>query len=346
MGVKYSKWRSHSNIAIVKYWGKKGLQFPCNPSISFNLEGIFTETSIALLEKKETKDRELAFYFEGQEKPAFLPKINTFFDRMNYDWTKSYRIEIRSENNFPHGTGIASSASSMSSLALCATTIDFEFQAKEKNTPLFFQAASFAARMGSGSACRSLFPGFSIWGRHNKIPFSTDRHAMPLQDIHEVFQTICDAVLVVDKGEKEVSSSKGHALLEDHWYAERRYEQGFLNTERIYQILQSGDFALFGLIAEQEALALHAMMLTSHPGYLLMKQGTVELIDKIRTFRQNTNTPVYFTLDAGPNLHLLYPLSVAEKVKTWIEDELKPLCADEMVLYSKLGTGPVELATA
>lgn len=343
MGVKYSKWRSHSNIAIVKYWGKKGLQFPCNPSISFNLDGIFTETSIELLDKQDSNPRELVFYFEGEEKPSFLPKINAFFDLMNYEWTKTHRLEIRSTNNFPHGTGIASSASSMSALALCATAINFGFQSLPTHTSDFFQAASFAARMGSGSACRSLYPGFSIWGKHPKIAQSTDRHATPITQIHEVFESICDSVLIVDKSEKQVSSSKGHALLEDHWYAERRYQQGVMNTERVFYLLQEGDFDTFGLLAEQEALALHAMMLTSNPGYVLMKQGTVELIEKIRAYRNETHTPVYFTLDAGPNIHLLYPSKVAHTVKAWIAAELQMHCADQMVLHSGFGPGPIAL---
>jgi diphosphomevalonate decarboxylase len=345
-----SFWRSPSNIAIVKYWGKKPLQIPANPSISFTLDKVYTETSVELIETKNKKKDlpEIEFLFEGKPKPEFLAKITNLvklaLESKEFEGLKDFKLIIQSQNNFPYGTGIASSASSMSALALCLCELNAKIEGKTLSEDTFLSIASFWSRMGSGSACRSVFGGFVEWGKHAEITGSNDLFAIPLQNIHTDFQTICDSVLIIDSGEKQVSSSKGHDLLNKHWYASKRYEEGFQNTSLLYNALQEGNLEEFGILAEKEALSLHAMMLTSNPGYFLIKPNTLFVLEKIRQFRFETGLPIYFTMDAGPNVHLLYFEKDASIVKNWIQNELSQYCFENSVFHNKLGKGAENLA--
>jgi diphosphomevalonate decarboxylase len=346
MEVIESKWRSPSNIAIVKYWGKKGFQLPANPSISFTLDNVYSETKVELIEKKSNEDLSIEFYFEGKAKPEFLPKITKFLNAilMDYLWLKSYRLIIHSKNNFPYGTGIASSASSMSALALCITDLHSKLNKLEFSDAEFFNKASYLSRIGSGSACRSVYGGFVEWGYHEKIHGSSDEHAIELKECHSVFSTIKDSVLIIDDGEKQVSSSKGHDMLNEHWYAIRRFEQGYHNTSNLLKALKTGDIQKFGEIAEQEALTLHAMMLTSNPGYFLITPETIIVLEKIRQFRMENSIPVFFTMDAGPNIHLLYFEEHEKVILNWIKSELLPYCSKTGVLNNNLGIGPFRIS--
>lgn len=336
MEVIKSIHKSPSNIAIVKYWGKKGFQLPANPSISFTLDDIFTQTEIILKDKNTREDFEIVFFFEGKPKPTFLPKIIKFFKSIsqNFSWLKKYCIEIHSHNNFPYGTGIASSASSMSALALCIMDLDQKISGVNLSKNDFLQKASFYSRIGSGSACRSIYGGFTEWGKHAEILNSSDEYAIPLQDIHRDFLQIKDTVLLIENAEKSVSSSKGHEMLNQHWYASKRYEQGFEQTLNLYKALQNGDIHTFGQIAEQEALTLHAMMLTSKNGYFLIQPNTLNVLQAIREFRIQSGLPIYFTMDAGANVHLLYFEKNVTEIRDFIEKKILQYCASNACIHA------------
>ena len=118
----FTSWKSPSNIALVKYWGKFGNQMPKNASVSFTLDHAFTQTSIAYSSRPNASDEiSIHFLFEGQENPSFQKKIQVFLNSVlhEFPFLKELHLDIKSENSFPHSTGIASSASSMSALALC-----------------------------------------------------------------------------------------------------------------------------------------------------------------------------------------------------------------------------------
>lgn len=348
MEVIKSNWQSPSNIAIVKYWGKKGIQLPANPSISFTLDNVYTKTEISLESKTSPNEIDMEFYFEGSPKPEFLPKILSFLKiaSESYSWINEHKLIIHSQNNFPHGTGIASSASSMSALALCVTDIQNQLQTDKLSQADFLKKASFWSRLGSGSACRSVYGGFVAWGKSPDLPNSSDEYAIEIEGIHPVFSTIQDSVLIIDDGEKSVSSTRGHNLLNEHWYASKRFEQGFSNNKKLLKALQSGDTETFGQIAEEEALVLHAMMLTSSPGYFLIKPNTLVLIEKIRAYRKITQTPVYFTMDAGPNIHLLYFEKDKHQILEWINSELVQYCAPMGALHCGLGKGATSISNS
>ena len=331
--------RAPSNIALVKYWGKKDEQIPMNPSISFTLSNSYTETIMEIAPRTDfTTSFQIDFYFEEEPKENFLPKIETFFTRIrNYiPFLRDYYFIVRTRNSFPHSSGIASSASGMAALAVCLMKIEKLFY-PEMSEKFFYEKASFLARLGSGSACRSTYGGVVIWGAHSAVPDSSNFYGVPMKDIHEVFNTFQDSILLIDKGQKPVSSSKGHKLMHDHPYAEARFAQARQNITLLRDILAQGNLDEFCKLVESEALALHAMMLTSNPYYILMRPNTLSAIERIWYFRASTATPVCFTLDAGANIHLLYPEAYKKQVHTFIESQLKPLCQDGDILYDQIG---------
>jgi len=335
-------WQSPANIALIKYWGKRGEQLPDNPSISFTLSKSLTQTEVTYrqLTKNEKK---LEFYFEGTQKPEFEKKLLSYLDKLQtfLPFLKSLKLIIHSHNTFPHSAGIASSASSISALALCLTSIENQLFGTLANTDSFYRKASFLARLGSGSACRSLYGPCALWGFSTQIANSSDETAIPLNSlINSEFTTYQDAILVVDSSPKEVSSSAGHNLMHSHPYRNGRNKQSVANLVKLTEALHTGNHSVFTEIVENEALSLHGLMLSSETGFVLMKPNTLSIIQHIKTFRKQTGLPCAFTLDAGPNVHLLYPLKVKYQLIKFIETTLKPLCENEVWIDDTLSTGP------
>lgn len=314
--------RTPSNIAIVKYWGKHGTQLPNNPSISFTLSNCFTETKITY---SENESMSLEFYFEGKENPAFKAKIEKYLNenRRYFSFLNNLDLKIESYNSFPHSSGIASSASSMSALIMCLLEI------KYKDAKIDLREASYLSRLASGSAARSVYPTMTLWGKTPSLPDSSDEYAIPIGEmINPVFKTYHDSILIVSSKEKSVSSRAGHSLMDNHPMAESRYATARKNTEDLLTILKQGDLEGFIRITESEANQLHDLMATSTPSYTLKEPNTIRIIDEILNFRKDTGLPVCYTLDAGPNVHLLYPDSCSKEIHTFIEENLKNYCFD------------------
>lgn len=316
-----------SNIALIKYWGKKDVQIPMNPSLSFTLNESNTQTELNYT-PNGGKGYSVQVFLDGELKPSFAPKILQFFERIEtfVPFLKDFDFEIRTHNTFPHSSGIASSASGMGALSLCLVELEellgAEFAEGEK-----LKKASFLARLGSGSACRSVYPGITVWGESEAVEGSSDLYAVPYPyEIHPNFKNFRDTILLIDEGQKEVSSTVGHRLMEGHPYAAQRFESAQENLKKLIPILKSGDLEAFGQIVEHEALSLHAMMMTSTPYFILMKPNTLKAIESIWAYRKETGLPLYFTLDAGANVHLLYPNENKNEIDEFVEKVLKPLC--------------------
>ncbi len=339
-------WRSPSNLAIIKYWGKHGVQLPRNPSISFTLQNAYTDTWLDY-KPKATSDPNVSldFFFNDQPNEAFKAKVLKFLSGLTdiFPFLKQLHLTIRSRNSFPHSAGIASSASSMSALALCLCGLERKFFGALQNEAEFLQKASYLARLGSGSACRSVYSEMAIWGATGVVDSTSDEYAMPFTALHEVFKSYHDTILIISKGEKSVSSRAGHELMDSNIYAQSRYEQARQRFRTLIDVLKNGDVEAFGKIAEAEALALHALMMLSHPPFTLLKANTISAIETLQKFRSETQVPVYFSLDAGPNLHLLYPDAVKAKVQYFIQNELVQYCENGQYIEDKVGKGPVEL---
>lgn len=340
-------WRSPSNIALIKYWGKYGQQLPRNPSISFTLDNAYTETTLEFTPKKGA-DRGIAleFFFEDEPNEAFAKKVIQFLDSIGdiFPFLRQLNLVIRSSNSFPHSAGIASSASSMSALALCLCSLEHALFKTLESDENFRKKASFVARLGSGSACRSIYATMSMWGESGEIEGSSNLFAIPYEkELDEVFKTFHDDILIISTGEKSVSSRAGHALMEGNIYADNRYTQARQRLHRLLRSLQTGDLEEFGHITESEALTLHALMMTSNPPYILMEPNSLSIINKIKRFRKESNHPIYFSLDAGPNIHVLYPHSIKGIAQKFITEELTPFCEDKQCISDQVGKGPLQL---
>jgi len=341
-----TSWSSPSNIALVKYWGKKEQQIPENQSISFTLSQCKTITKLTYSRKKKT-DNNFSFqvFLDAELKLDFEPKIETFFKRIEsyLPFLKEYNFKIETKNTFPHSSGIASSASGMSALALCLMSIEKELNPKITDKE-FMQKASFLARLGSGSACRSIEGELVVWGKHNEIKGSSDLFGVKYPyAIHDNFKNYQDTILLVDKGKKQVSSTIGHNLMHGHPFAHERFKQAEKNISKIKTILESGNLDAFIALVESEALTLHAMMMTSMPYFILMKPNTLEIINKIWSFRKDTGLHICFTLDAGANVHILYPKNETEAILEFIKNKLVAYCQNGHYICDKIGFGAKKL---
>ena len=342
------QWSAPSNIALVKYWGKKENQIPANPSVSFTLNNCKTITKLAFAKKDlstslNTDSDNFSFdlLFEGQPKEDFKPKIEKLLERIEayLPFLKRYHFTIDTQNTFPHSSGIASSASGMAALAMNFMSLEKALN-PTMTDDYFYQKASFLARLGSGSACRSVKGQVVVWGKQENIKGSSDLFGVEFPNaIHANFKNYQDTILLVDKGEKQVSSTVGHDLMHNHPYAQRRFEQAHENLDQLISIFESGDVNEFIKVVESEALTLHAMMMTSMPYFILMKPNTLQIINAIWKFRNETKIPVCFTLDAGANVHVLYPENVSEKVLQFIKDELVGYCQNGQYICDQIGNG-------
>ena len=335
------QWSAPSNIALVKYWGKKENQVPANPSLSFTLNNCKTITKLSFVKKENQNSFSFDLLFEGKPKEDFKPKIQKFFERIEVycPFLKDYHFTIDTQNTFPHSSGIASSASGMAALAMNIMSLEKALNL-EMTSAYFYQKASFLSRLGSGSACRSVKGRVVVWGNHAEINNSSDLFGVEFPStIHENFKNYQDTILLVDKGEKQVSSSVGHDLMHNHPFAEQRFEQAHHNISHIKTVLETGNLIEFIQIVESEALTLHAMMMTSMPYFILMKPNTLEIINKIWKFRNDTKIPVCFTLDAGANVHVLYPDNVSVAVLQFIKDELVGFCQNGQYICDEIGKG-------
>ncbi|MFD2908387.1 diphosphomevalonate/mevalonate 3,5-bisphosphate decarboxylase family protein [Flavobacterium ardleyense] len=338
------EWSAPSNIALVKYWGKKENQIPANPSISFTLNNCKTITKLEVAKKSDVSSFSFDLLFEGKPKEDFKPKIQKFFERIEKycPFLKEYHFKIDTQNTFPHSSGIASSASGMAALAMNIMSLEKALN-PAMTEEYFFAKASFLARLGSGSACRSIKGQVVVWGKHAEIDNSSDLFGVEFSDIHPSFKNFQDTILLVDKGEKQVSSTVGHDLMHNHPYSERRFAQAHENLSQMKGVLSKGNVDEFIKIVESEALTLHAMMMTSMPYFILMKPNTLEIINRLWKFRTETHIPVCFTLDAGANVHVLYPENVKEKVLQFIQDELVDYCQKGHYICDQIGDGAKQL---
>lgn len=321
--------RSASNIALIKYWGKHSEQLPCNPSLSLTLTNCYTESSFTVA--KDSRGA-LEFTLEGKQKEGFDSKALKLHQRIARDYPQllDFSFNVDSRNTFPHGAGIASSASALSCLAQ-----GFLEAIGVREQGLI----GHYARLGSGSACRSVLDGLSLWGTTKLIEGSSDDYAVPVKDIDPTFLGLRDSILVVSSEEKEVSSSAGHALMETHPYAKRRFEVARENLEKLLISLKNGDWNSFIEVVEREALELHALMMTGIPSYTLMRPGSLDFIVKFRKWRLESEARAAFTLDAGPNIHVIHSPEDTHLVQAFIQDWMKSSGYAERVIEDVAGRG-------
>lgn len=310
---------ANPNIAFVKYWGKSDefYQLPANPSLSMNLAALTTVTTV------EFRPGLPADLVTIDDQPALgrpLARVEAHLDRVRALAGIQDRARVASRNDFPAGTGLASSASAFAALSLAAS--------RAAGLALDEVALSRLARRGSGSACRSVPAGFSLWEG------DTDETSFARQVVPPDHWNLQDIVAIVSFQHKRVGSHDGHALAPSSPLHQARLAAvpGWLETVRagIYE----RDLDLVGPAAEADALAMHGVMMTSRPSLLYWLPGTVTVLQAVRAWRDK-GLGVYFTMDAGPNVHCLCQPEAAADV----EKRLRNLAGVADVLVSGPGDG-------
>lgn len=311
---------SPANIAFIKYWGKKDpkLNIPFNDSISMNLDNCLTTTTTEFY--PNLKDDEIIIggvKVNGDKKDRVVKILDLIRRKAGI---KTF-AKVETKNNFPMDAGIASSASGFSALALSAS--------KAANLKLSQKELSCLARMGSGSACRSIPDGFTFWKKGK-----SDNTSYAFQVAPPGFWNLRDIIAVTSFGGKKTSSTEGHELATTSPYFKKRIEKIRKRISDLKKALLAKDFKKFGELLEEEAVDLHVMSMTSHPPVFYWNSGTMEVMHKVFELRQK-NVPCYFTMDAGPNVHIICLGKDAMKVK----NAIKKLTLVKDVIINKAGKG-------
>lgn len=284
--------KAYANIAFIKYWGKTDpkTRVPRNNSISMNLSDTYTITTVEFDSKFKGDD--IAFIGENVVREKERNRVVNALSKIRREMKTKLFAKVRTKNNFPKATGIASSASGFASLAVAA----FEalgYQLKEKELSIF-------CRTLSGTACRSIPSGFVEWTKGDNADNSYAYTLFPAD-----YWDICDVIAIVTTKMKKVSSTDGHALADTSPFYKTRLQGMDEKIRKIKIAMKNKNFTLFGNILETEALNMHAICLTSTPPVLYWQPTTIEIMQKIIQWRENSEVESYFTIDAGPTVHVI-----------------------------------------
>ncbi len=315
-----------SNIAFLKYWGKAdaAAQWPANDSLSMTLRHARTQTR---LQRSASGHHEI--HFEGKRLAAqdpFAQKMLRHLTFLSEALEESQvPLHIDTHNTFPASCGIASSASGMAALTIGAVACWLEASSWEALTNKGISRAQLAswARRGSGSACRSLWGGFVVW---EAAAGPASQRAYPL--FPSAHWDLCDTLLLVSTAPKSVSSSQGHTTAWESPLFLPRLSGLPTRKRAMLEALADCNLAQLGPLLEQEALEMHSIMLSVVPPIVYLLPQTASWIVQIRRWRQEEGLEVYFTIDAGPNLHLICEPStqpallarLAQAGAQWLED--------------------------
>lgn len=278
-----------SNIAFIKYWGKKDekLRLPANGSISVNLSGLKTTTTVEFSKIYQKDD--ILINQERREKE--IKRVKEYLDRIRKIAKISLKAKVVSQNNFPTAGGLASSASGFAALTVAGSNAaGLKFSEKE---------LTILARLGSGSACRSIPDGFVEWKSGDT---SEDSYAVSI--FPHNYWDISIITVIVEADRKVISTTDGHKLAHSSPFFKTRLKLINDKIVSIYRLIETKNFQEFGRLIEAEALELHAIMLTSTPALIYWAPATIELMQFIHKLRSE-GLPVYFTIDAGPHLFLI-----------------------------------------
>lgn len=272
-----------ANIALIKYWGRKDakLRLPYAPSISMNLSACTTTTTVELSDAyvKDTVE------FDGGFTEAEVKRVIRQLDLIRKKAGSSLKAHVTTKNSFPKSAGIASSASGFAALTLAA--------AKVFGLKLSQRELTKMARLGSGSACRSIPDGFVKW--KDTYAYSLYPHG---------YWDLRDILVIVRHAVKDVSSSAGHDTVQTSPYFAQRLLQLPARITRVERALKEKNFRMLGEAAEEDCLDMHHVMQTQRPALMYWNDATKVIMNSIVGWRAS-GIPVYFTIDAGPNVHIL-----------------------------------------
>lgn len=295
---------AHPNIAFIKYWGNRDqtLRLPENGSISMNLEELTTRTQVTFDPNLPSDILDL----NGQRQSgSVFSRVVSHLNLLRGLRGIATRAYIKSENNFPEGTGIASSASAFAALTVAAV--------RALGISLPERDLSRLARRGSGSACRSVPTGFVEWvmGGNDVDSYA---HSIAKPDHWQ----LVDCIAIFNHKHKSTGSTEGHAMAKTSPLQPARVQDSPRRLERCRDAIQTRDFTLFAETIEQDCLLMHAVMMTSSPALLYWEPATLELMHAVRSWRK-AGIPAAFTIDAGSNVHVFCEKQSLELVRAKLE---------------------------
>lgn len=308
-----------SNIAFIKYWGKKDeiLRLPENGSISMNLSNLLTTTTVEF-SKYFTKD---ILIYNGIDEKIEGNRAIIHIDRIRKIAKIALPVKVVTKNNFPSGTGLSSSASGFAALTL-ATVDALGLKISEKEL-------SILARQGSGSACRSIPDGFVEW-----LDGDTSDESYATTIFPKDHWDIVDVVAVVSTDKKEVATTEGQKGARGSQFFDVRRRAMPQKIQDCKRLISEKNFEEFGELIESEALELHSIMLTSHPSLIYLLPETLTIMRLVKKWRAD-GLPVYFTLNTGQNIHLI----VEGKNAVQLEEKLKPLKFVKKIITNQVSEG-------
>ena len=322
MPIRTAIAQAFSNIAFIKYWGNRDneLRLPVNGSISMNLDGLLTKTSVSFTSAKQD-----SLTINGSEiSGKGLERVSYILDLVRGMANISERAEVTSENNFPAGAGIASSAAAFAALALAAS--------KAAGLDLPEPELSVLARRGSGSASRSIPGGFVEWQMGKD---EADSYAYSIAPVDH--WNLVDCVAIVSATHKKTGSTEGHAIAGTSPLQAARVADVPRRLEICRNAILQRDFEAFANIIEHDSDMMHSVMMTSNPPLMYWQAATVEIFHLVKEWRAS-GLPVGYTVDAGANVHVL---TLGENAKE-VERRLRELPGVSDVLVAGVG-GPARL---
>lgn len=316
--------RAGSNIAFIKYWGVSdaALHIPLSNSISMTLADAFTTTTVEWHPKSELSQDEITLDGVRLDSSA-AQRLTRHLDHLRRLAQTDDRARVMSKNNFPMASGIASSASGFTALTVAgAASLGLRLDATQ---------LSAIARLGSGSASRSLFGGFVEWEMGHDHESSVAHQLYPTEHWE-----LYDIVAVLSSQPKKTSSAHGHTLAQSSPLCQARIDRMESALAEVREAITKRDINQLGPVIEEDALMMHAVMMTGTPALFYWQPSTLAVIQAVRQWREEEGMAVYFTIDAGPNLHLICEggevASVTERLQAM--DEV------ERIIVSRPGNAP------
>ncbi len=318
--------RAHSNIAFVKYWGNRDhrLRLPANPSLSMNLADLHTSTTVEW--DDSLKEDRLTINGASAAEAAFK-RVRDQLDVLRGRFKIRRFARVRSANNFPMGTGIASSASAFAALTVAAcAALGIDVEERELST---------LARLGSGSAARSLPPGFVEWhaGDSHDTSFAQSFAAPQHWDL-------VDIIAIVSEAHKRTGSSAGHQTAESSALQLARVQSAGERFQAVKEAILRRDFGRFAEVVEEDSNLMHAVMMTSQPPLFYWAPLSLAIMKSVRRWRTRDQLQVCYTLDAGPNVHCICAAADADAVAK----RLRALAGELEIRRSTVGGGAYVLA--
>jgi diphosphomevalonate decarboxylase len=281
------------NIALIKYWGNRDqtLRIPANSSLSMNMDGLTTTTTVAF---DDSLDADSVALGGVEQTGASKERVLKMIDHVRSMSGVGARASVESRNNFPAGAGLASSASGFAALAVAS--------AAAAGLNLSEAALSRLARTGSGSACRSVPAGYVEWraGSDDASSYAVSIAPPEHWELHDV-------IALVDVTHKTIGSTRGHALADTSPLHTGRVATIPERLEHVKSALLRRDFEAMAQVVEDDTLAMHAVMMTSNPPLIYWLPATIAVIHAVRAWRAE-GLPVCFSIDAGANVHCLCKL--------------------------------------